>query len=95
MTDELRAQVIKLLRKTADKYYGIAEAYGKLYHVDVSPEAFQTNWNWRGQHPIWDTAVKAREAVLARWEDWSGNYPSYDECCLQAADLLEEGSWEP
>jgi hypothetical protein len=95
MTDETRAAVVSLLRETADKYNGIAEAFNKLYGVDVSPVSHSRIRGWRAQHPIWDIAVRAREAVSERWKDWSPGFPSYEDCCLQAADLLEEGLWEP
>ncbi len=93
MTAELRAQVVTLLRETADKYKGIADAYSKIYGVDVSPEAHQLNWNWRGSHPIWDNAVRAREDVERSWRELTGGVESYEDSCLRAADCIEEGSW--
>lgn len=91
MTPDLRKSVVELLYEAADKYSGIAEAYGDIYKVDIAIAVHE-----RSKHPVWDMAVRAREAVLSCWKDWSTEgYPSYETCCMHAAGLIEESNWWP
>lgn len=90
-TEELREAIVDLLRAAGDgRYSGIAPAYAMMYEIDdILAEAYR-----REKHIVWDLAVKARGDTEACWEQWStSGYPTYEETCLQAAQLVEDRLW--
>ena len=88
LTKRLRAQVVELLRCAADlPMPGIAGAFELLTGTDVLGAHYQPGG--RGNYPVWNLAVKAREDVAID----SRLFMDYQLSCLEAAQLVEEGSW--
>ena len=90
MSPELKAEVVKLLRQTAEggPKSGIGSEFAKLYGVDTNKE-----WQYRWRYPVWETACKAREDVHEAWLKYQDVWLPYEEACLIAAQLIEAGIW--
>lgn len=78
-----RAAVVELLRCAAD-VNGIAAAFELMTGIDTTSAHYQPVG--RSNYPIWDLAVKAREAVAD-----DGEWSEYRYTCLEAAARVESG----
>jgi hypothetical protein len=85
MTKRQRAQVVELLRVAAD-INGIASAFELMTGIEVTGAHYQPGG--RRNYPIWDMAVRAREAVAD-----DGQWTEYRWSCLEAAQRVEDHQW--
>jgi hypothetical protein len=89
MNDDIRKQVVALLRCAAD-CSGIAGAFQAMTGIEVTGAHYRPGG--RAAYPVWDMAVKAREAIDLECAGLDVR-PNYDQQCLMAAQRVEEGTW--